>query len=109
MNSKPVVMFSSGAASAIAAERVLKEGPAILLFTDTKFEDEDNYRFIEAEIDQRIHAHDWDIATFGKVLREIKTDLKKNFTYEIENKSRSPESIERAEDRGQAKHTRDYR
>jgi len=40
-----VVMFSSGAASAIAAERVLKQYSATLLFTDTRFEDADNYRF----------------------------------------------------------------
>lgn len=61
------------------------------------------------ELDQRIHAHDWDLATFGKLLREIKADMKKNFTYEAKNESRDPDSIERAEERGQAKHTREYR
>lgn len=41
-----IVMFSSGISSAITAERVLRKQPASLLFTDTRFEDEDNYRFL---------------------------------------------------------------
>lgn len=42
-----VVLFSSGASSAIVAERVLQQRAATLLFTDTQFEDEDNYRFLD--------------------------------------------------------------
>lgn len=44
---KHVVLFSTGASSALAAERVLLKTDATLLFTDTQFEDEDNYRFLE--------------------------------------------------------------
>lgn len=40
-----VIMFSTGISSAIVAERVLRKHRAILLFTDTTWEDEDNYRF----------------------------------------------------------------
>jgi len=42
-----VVLFSTGASSALAAERVLQKRKATLLFTDTQFEDEDNYRFLD--------------------------------------------------------------
>lgn len=44
-----VVMFSSGVGSWAAAKRVVAtHGPAdvVLLFTDTRIEDEDNYRFL---------------------------------------------------------------
>lgn len=41
-----VVLFSTGISSAIAAERVLLRRKATLLFTDTQFEDQDNYRFL---------------------------------------------------------------
>jgi len=44
---KHVVLFSTGASSALAAERVLQKRKATLLFTDTQFEDEDNYRFLD--------------------------------------------------------------
>ncbi len=45
---KHVVLFSSGASSAVAAHRVLQEREATLLFTDTLFEDADNYRFMDS-------------------------------------------------------------
>lgn len=44
---KHVIMFSSGASSALAASRILEKHKATLLFTDTQFEDADNYRFIQ--------------------------------------------------------------
>jgi len=47
---KHIVMFSSGAGSAIAGKRIVDEfGPAgvTLLFCDTMIEDADNYRFLD--------------------------------------------------------------
>ena len=42
-----IVSFSSGLSSAITAVRVLDKHPdALLVFMDTNFEDEDNYRFM---------------------------------------------------------------
>lgn len=49
MKTKHVVMFSTGAGSAYLAEYVLKrygKENTIFLMTDTKWEDEDNYRFL---------------------------------------------------------------
>lgn len=43
-----VGLFSSGAASAVMADRLVEQNKKpVLLFTDTNFEDEDNYRFID--------------------------------------------------------------
>jgi hypothetical protein len=49
----PVVMFSGGIASYVAARRVVDEGrDPVLLFTDTRIEDADLYRFLtDAETD----------------------------------------------------------
>lgn len=50
MNNKHIVMFSGGASSAYVAKWVVDthgKDNVILFFTDTQWEDEDNYRFME--------------------------------------------------------------
>lgn len=50
MEAKHIVMFSGGASSAYVAKWVVDQygkDDVVLLFTDTQWEDEDNYRFME--------------------------------------------------------------
>ena len=68
---KHVVMYSGGKASFLAAHRVKETYPGEdiqLLFTDTKTEDEDLYRFLEetaTALDLPLSRSQTD-ATFGK-------------------------------------------
>ena len=74
---KHAILFSSGIASALAAERVLKTAKATLLFTDTLFEDEDNYRFIndvKAYFDSCGYEYEFEHITEGRNPLQLFTD-----------------------------------